>query len=350
MRVLVVDDSITFRSQIKRALGEVEGVELVGSASNGRLALQMLEQNPVDLMILDLNMPVMSGLDLLEQLRPRSRGLDVIVFAGRTERSAEDTMKALSLGAGDFVVKPTSVALDFEAAYLSIADLLVPKVRQFLKPKSLTPMVAPPKQRIAIESLKPSAVVIASSTGGPGALESVFKNIGGTPHVPIFIAQHMPETFTRYLAARIKSLSGIECREAVHGETVVPGVIYVAPGDYHMQVVPSEVPGRVQVALDRGGKMNGVRPAADLLFESAAKVYGSRCLALVLTGMGQDGLIGCKAVKKAGGAVLIQDQASSVVWGMPGAVYVADLWDKVASLEDCGRVLSRVVVRERVAG
>lgn len=357
MKVLVVDDSVTFRSQIKRALCEIEGVEVVGSASNGRVAKQWIEQKPVDLVILDLNMPEMSGLDLLAEVKPRGRGLDVIVFAGRTERSAEETMRALALGAADFVVKPNGQAIDFETAYLSIAEQLVPKVRQFLERPLPVPAAAPvvvpprPRARLQVETFVADVVLIASSTGGPGALEALLKRVESTPRVPILIAQHMPETFTKHLAARLESVAGIPCREAVHGELLQNGMAYVAPGDYHLLVVPAEAgPRKARLALDQSPKANGVRPAADLLFQSAVRVFGPRCLAFVLTGMGQDGLVGVEHVKRAGGCVVIQDQASSVVWGMPGAVHAADLYDSVASIEECGRILARLTTAQKAVG
>ncbi len=357
MRVLVVDDSVTFRSQIKRALAEIEGVEVVGTASNGRVALHWLEQKPVDLVILDLNMPEMSGLDFLAELKPRRRGLDVVVFAGRTDHSAEETMRALSLGAADFVVKPSGRALDFETAYLNIADQLVPKVRQFLVPRPVAAPVVPPapvvvpKARVAVEVFRPAVVVIASSTGGPSALEVLMKQVHTVPEVPILIAQHMPETFTKHLAARLQAVSGITCREAEHGELLQNGIVYVAPGDYHLSVVPADAgPRKARLELDQGAKANGVRPAADRLFQSASRVFGSRCLAFVLTGMGQDGLNGVEAVKRSGGCVVIQDQASSVVWGMPGAVHAADLQDRVAPIEECGQILARLVTARKAVG
>ncbi len=353
MRVLVVDDSITFRSQICKALRSLEGIEVVGSASNGKIALQMLEQKSVDVMTLDLNMPEMDGLQVLEQLNKQAnKRVKVIVFASQTARSARDTIRALRLGASDFVVKPQLPENFGEDACQAIAAELGPKLRQFAV-TSLSVDVpatvaanASTISRLEPFAYRPQAIVVASSTGGPAALEQFFAKVPHDFALPIFVAQHMPPLFTKYLAARLSELFKIDCREAVHGESVRPGTVYVAPGDFHMLVTSAE--SGFAVALESGPKVNSVRPAADLLFESAAKAYGAGCFGFVLTGMGEDGCVGARHIKERGGAVMIQDKTTSVVWGMPGAVHAAGWFDAMGSIQDCASTLQQLL-SERLA-
>ena len=187
----------------------------------------------------------------------------------------------------------------------------------------------------------PRAVVVASSTGGPMALETFLSQIKVTPLVPIFIAQHLSEGFTKFLSARLMQQTGIECREAVHKECVKPGIVYFAPGNFHMRLIFTGQ--TIEIHLDQSPRVNDVRPAADLLFESASLIYGKETMAFVLTGMGRDGCQGAINIKKAGGGVMIQDENSSVVWGMPGAVFAAKAFDCIDSLEKCSAALNAMV-------
>lgn len=357
MRVLVVDDSVTFRSLIKKALEGIDGIEVVGAASNGRIALDMIEQKNVEIVTLDLNMPEMDGLQFLEKLGPsRLAKLRVIVFAGRTEGSARDTVKALSLGAKDFIFKPDSDGLDWDSSQKKITSDLVPKIRQLATEpssgnghnaaKPAVPVAPVQGIHYSLEDFTPAAIVVASSTGGPQALETFFKHLGPPISVPILVAQHMPEKFTNYLAQRIQEVTKVECREGLHNEAIRPGTIYVAPGNYHMRVVG--VNGLAHIILDQEERINGVRPAADYLFETAADFYGKQCMAFVLTGMGRDGCAGAEQVRKSGGRIMIQDKESSVVWGMPGSVFDAGCYDRVGNLQECGGVLARMSMQRSI--
>lgn len=358
MRVLVVDDSVVFRSQIKAALDDIEGIQVVGSAANGKIALDRIEQGSVDVVILDLEMPGMSGLEMLELMQKRKMNQTVIVFAAPVGSGVELAMLALRAGAADFIAKPQASG-SLEQALEGIQRELVPKILQFkgridrvqAKNSSSIDVIqqkAAPAQTDTTRSLsslsmltfKPRVIGIGSSTGGPTALDSIFAKLkGATLHVPILIAQHMPPNFTQYLAKRLGEISGHPAKEAAHGDILKPGCIYVAPGDFHMTVQRNSDKNQVVVCLDQSPKRNSVRPAVDNLFESLAKIYGSTSAAIVLTGMGEDGTIGAKAIKAASGAIMIQDQNSSVVWGMPGSIHAAGAYDAIGNLDECAQIL-----------
>jgi two-component system chemotaxis response regulator CheB len=349
--VLIIDDSTVFRTQIRRALSDLPDVEVVGSASSGRIALQMLEQKPADLVTLDLNMADMNGLETLHEIRRRGLPVRVLVFAAKSARSAEETLEALRGGADDFVLKPGGDTLSLEHALEQVRGELVPKIRQFSgtaraprphagskpPPAAATSTSAPYRTR-DMSAMRAAVVVVASSTGGPSALEALFASLPRPPRAPILVAQHMPETFTRFLARRLEDVSGVTCREAVNGEPLAPGTIYVAPGNFHMQVRTTAAGSRIM--LDQGPRVNSVRPAADLLFRSVAELYGDTCAGFVLTGMGADGLEGARRIKERGGGVMIQSRESCVVWGMPAAVHAAGAFDKMGDLQDCAAVLA----------
>ncbi len=350
MRVLIVDDSVTFRSQIKKALEMVPGVDIVGAASNGLIALQILQQKMVDLIIIDLNMPDMDGLMLLEELKKLGfvGRLRSLVFASQTGRSAKDTVHALSLGASDFVLKPKGDHFNFEQAYLHIAAELVPKVIQFIQ-RPLEPILTEsnsvnqnktPYESINLSTFQPEAIALASSTGGPRVLEQLFSYLRQPLNVPIFIVQHMPPLFTQSLAARLSDIAGVDCKEGVDGELIKPGRVYIAPGNYHMTIANKN--SKPTIHLNQENKVNEMRPAADPLLTSLAEVYGHKSLGIILTGMGADGKEGAEAIKNVGGAVFIQDRESSTVWGMPGAVYSSGAYDEIMNIEACGKILARL--------
>lgn len=359
MRVMVVDDSVVFRSQLKACLDGQEGITVVGAAAHGKIALEKLEQTACDLVTLDLEMPEMDGLSFLEEKKRRGLSQRVIVFAAPNEAGAAQTLEALAAGADDFVRKPSGGAGSLEEALDGIRRELLPKVLQFKKKHeasgSATGAVSPGRREpmaprgsrftpIILETFRPRVVVIASSTGGPSALECVVSALRGQRvAVPILIAQHMPPQFTEALARRLEVVSGVATSEGKTGETLVPGRIYVAPGDYHMTVGRLPDSQRAVLRIDQGPKRNSVRPAADFLFESAAREFGATAAGFVLTGMGEDGKDGAVAIKEAGGGVMIQDRQSSVVWGMPGAVHDCGAFDGEGDLADCGRILRQMV-------
>jgi two-component system chemotaxis response regulator CheB len=309
MRVIVVDDSVVFRSQLKSCLDGADGISVIATAANGKIALDRLEMEVCDLVILDLEMPEMNGLQFLAELRKRKFPQRVIVFAASTKEGASQVLDALNAGAVDFIAKPAT-ATSLEEALEGIKKDLLPKIIQFKKRydalnESLQPLrestkskvesmvvTAPrrPYQQILLENFKPRVVVIGSSTGGPNALEKIFSSLSGrTVQVPILVTQHMPPNFTEALARRLGVISGLESGEGKSGEAILPGRIYVAPGDYHMSIQRMPDSGRPLIKLDQAHKRNSVRPAVDFLFESAAREYTSGCAGFVLTGMGEDG-------------------------------------------------------------
>jgi two-component system, chemotaxis family, protein-glutamate methylesterase/glutaminase len=361
IHVLIVDDSLVFRSQIKAALADVVGISVVGVASNGKIAIEKLSQLKVDLMTLDLEMAEMNGLETLAEMKRRGIKTKVIIFSSRTQAGADAAILALQSGAADVVAKPSGDNPSLQEAMQSIKADLVPKIRQFIPAQTesalavaanTSPMNAKDKadnqsntapkietryQKINVENFKPMAVVIGCSTGGPDALDKLFSQFPQPLRVPIFITQHMPPLFTASLAKRIQNISGIPCAEGQQWEIVVPNRIYIAPGDFHMTLTNQQ--GQLRIRLDQGPKVQSVRPAVDLLFRSAAEIFGSSCMGIVLTGMGEDGLQGARAIKTAGGAIMIQDSNSSVVFGMPGAIFKAGLFDKMGNLASIKRIL-----------
>jgi two-component system chemotaxis response regulator CheB len=363
MRVMVVDDSIVFRSQLKNCLDGQEGITVVATAANGKIALSRLEMDACDLIILDLEMPEMNGLQFLAELRKGKFPQRVIVFAAPTKEGAGQVLEALNAGAVDFIAKPATAA-SLDDALEGIRRDLLPKIIQFKKRynatneslrslresakesqnSNATQEPRGPYPPVLLETFKPRVVVIGSSTGGPTALEKLFSSLmGRNVHVPILVAQHMPPNFTEALAKRLGVISGLPAGEGKHGESIVPGHIYVAPGDFHMSVQRVADSGKPVIKIDQAHKRNSVRPAADFLFESAAREYTNSCACFILTGMGEDGKDGAIAIKKSAGAVMIQDRESSVVWGMPGAVHAVGAYDDEGSLEECARILKQMV-------
>lgn len=335
IKVLIVDDSIVYRSQIKAALESMAEVEVAGSASNGKIALEKLTQVPVDLLILDLEMPEMNGIQTLSEINKRGIKVKTLVFSSISKRGSEITMDALKLGASDFVTKPGPGEIAGSNPAEAIKGLLAPKIRAlFLKMLELENKkqeIVSPYPKLIWDLISPQVVVIGSSTGGPTALEKLFSNLRGPLNCPILITQHMPPIFTATLAERLAKLSGIEVCEASHGMKVEKNKVYVAPGDYHMRLKGNI--GQVEISLDQSEKIHAVRPAVDPLFISAAQIFKDRCLGVVLTGMGYDGRDGCVEIKKNHGAVVIQSEESCVVFGMPGAVKSVGAYDKIEPLE-----------------
>jgi len=355
MRIMVVDDSIVFRSQISSALTGVEGIEIVATAANGNIALQKLEQLQVDLITLDMEMPELNGIETLKLIRAKGYRVKVIVFSSQTIRGAEKALEALREGADDVVAKPEGDGVNFETALISIRSSLVPRVKQFQTLTATTPKptytgesILRPQQAALAKSIKqrihgfdPQAIVIASSTGGPTALETIFSQLKGPFKKPIFLVQHMPPVFTQILAKRLGSLTDTPATEAIFSQKVQSNSFLVAPGDYHM-VLNKQADG-VYATLNQTALRQSVRPAADNLFETASEIYGNQLLGIVLTGMGEDGLVGAKQVRAKGGRVLIQSKESCVVFGMPGACFAQDEYDEIASLDGIVQLLKGIL-------
>ena len=348
MKILVVDDSIVFRSQISASLSGVEGVQIVGTAPNGKIAIEKIKQLSVDLITLDMEMPEMNGLETIREIKRLGIKVKIIVFSSQTIHGAEKALKALEAGADDVVAKPTADSLDFSKAQSMIEQSLIPRVLQFFqahnssKTHSQSLPLASQHTKKKLKFFSPKAVVIASSTGGPTALESIFKNLMCSPRIPIFIVQHMPPVFTQILAKRLGEISGITVHEATHNQRVINGEVYLAPGGFHM-VVKKDQNGLI-IGLTEEPQRNSVRPAADYLFETAAEIFKQDLLGVVLTGMGDDGAAGARMIHDLGGGVLIQNKESCVVFGMPGAVILNDNDDDIMDLTEISSYLKTVIV------
>jgi two-component system, chemotaxis family, protein-glutamate methylesterase/glutaminase len=329
--VLVVDDSAVVRRIVTGVLQADPGIRVVGTAASGSAALQEIERLAPDILTLDIEMPEMDGLETLRQLRRLRPGLPVIMFSTLTERAAAATLEALALGARDYVTKPANVGGTTQALQVIRSELL-PKIKALVPrgPRIPAPaFAAPPGPRPA--RTEPHGILaIGSSTGGPDAVETILRELPADLPVPVAIVQHMPPIFTRLFAERLDRASGLTVVEGRHGLPLEPGLVAVAPGDSHLLVVEDQ--GTLRVATNQETRQNGCRPSVDVLFRSAAAALGARVLACVLTGMGHDGLRGCQRLRAAGAEIVVQDEATSVVWGMPGAIAAAGLADRVRPL------------------
>jgi two-component system, chemotaxis family, protein-glutamate methylesterase/glutaminase len=348
IRVLVVDDSVVIRRLVTRALEQDPSLEVVGAAANGAIALERIPQFNPDVLTLDIEMPEMDGLETLRHIRREYPGLRVIMFSTLTERGATITLEALTLGADDYVTKASNEgSLDHSMARLR--EELIPKIKQFfcLPGQSTAPRPAParasgtPAARSSASILcqgrwqgmraQPRVVAIGVSTGGPTALGAILPQLPPEFPLPVLVVQHMPPLFTRLLAERLHATCRLPVAEASQGEAVESGKILIAPGDFHLKVASDGVGARV--CLDQSPQQNSCRPAVDALFASIGEVYRDAAIAVVLTGMGRDGLRGTEILKAQGATILAQDEASSVVWGMPGAVVNAGFADRVLPLD-----------------
>jgi two-component system chemotaxis response regulator CheB len=341
IRILVVDDAVVFRRLVAEELSRDPDLEVVGTAANGRIALARMPQVSPDLVILDIEMPEMDGLATLAVLRKTYPRLPVIMFSALTERGAEATLDALALGATDYFTKP-ACAGGLEASLTVIREQLIPEIKAlFASVRKQTgakaepcPAVVPPApaapRRPGAQPGPVKVLAIGTSTGGPNALADLFGRLPARFPVPIVIVQHMPPMFTRLLAERLSAQFPIRVQEGSSGSVLQPGQAWIAPGDHHMIVVRDNQ--QVRVLLHQDPPENSCRPAVDVLLRSVAKAFGPNSLTAILTGMGQDGLRGCEAVREAGGQILAQDEATSVVWGMPGYVARAGLADRVLPL------------------
>lgn len=344
IRVLIVDDSAVIRRMLREAFLADPSFEIAGVAANGRIAVSMLNQVRPDVVTLDVEMPEMGGIEALLEIRKAHPHLPVIMFSTLTAHGAAATINALSRGATDYVAKPAEVG-KFGIATERIGKQLIPKVKALCSAHmwqtDCAPAVLTNTRSIvrATRSRRIDIVAMGTSTGGPNALAEVMPHVISDFPVPILIVQHMPPLFTRFLADRLDGCSQIRVREAVSGQEILPGQAWLAPGDYHMRVVRNGT--RVRIVTDQASPQNSCRPSVDVLFRSVAETYGAGVLAVVMTGMGQDGLAGCRDVHNRGGQVLVQDEASSVVWGMPGFVAKAGLADQVLPLGEIGSEVVR---------
>ena len=353
IRVMIVDDSAVIRTVIERILKSDNHIEVCGYAFTGEHAVNTVSVCNPDIILLDIEMPVMDGLTAIPLLLAKKADVKILMCSTLSERGAEISMKALSLGAADCILKPSGVASiqqngDFHTELLrmvrSLGRLSVSPEKQIQK--SCTLLRGRPE-------LPPKIVAIGSSTGGPNALSLVMSSLRNLP-VPLVITQHMPATFTRILADHLFQVSGVSCCEGQDGMLLQPGHAYIAPGGLHMTF--RKTAEGIMIALDNGPKENFCKPAVDPMLRSLSGIYGAHILAVILTGMGEDGLAGARQVVEGGGQVIAQDQASSVVWGMPGAVAQAGLCRGIMPLTEipgfilraCGRKPELAMTGERV--
>jgi len=340
IRVLVVDDSVVIRRLVTQALSEDPQIEVVGIAANGQIALERIPQVNPDIITLDVEMPQMDGLETLRRLRAQYPRVRAIMFSSLTERGAAVTLEALTLGASDYVAKPANVG-SLNASMAKLREELIPRIKQFFR--LAEPAAAKPAavRRPAAAPLiaRRRVVAIGASTGGPQALQSVISGFPQNISAPIVLVQHMPPLFTRLLAERLQTQGKIKVQEAKGGEALEAGKAYVAPGNYHL-VLKREGEG-VITALNQEPPENSCRPAVDVMLRSVAEVYGGEVVAVILTGMGQDGLRGIEVLKSRGAYVIAQDEATSVVWSMPGFVAKAGLADEVVPVDQVAQSVLR---------
>ncbi|POF28461.1 two-component system chemotaxis response regulator CheB [Roseibium marinum] len=382
IKVMVVDDAVVIRGLLTRWLGEDKDLKVVGSHRNGKLAVEDIEKSNPDVVVLDIEMPEMDGMTALPLMLAKKRDLIVIMASTLTRRNAEVSLKALSLGASDYVPKPESTSevttsIDFRRELVEKVKALGARAQRMRAPaRSMraetsagrvshpaTPVTSRPAtdtrasfrgaaqpaaaaaktlQTRPYSSARPRILAIGSSTGGPQALQEVMKEVGTAMNeVPVVVTQHMPPTFTAILAEHLGKAALRPAKEGEDGEILQPGNIYVAPGGKHM--ILEKDGGAVKIRLTDGPPVNFCKPAVDPLFDSVAKAYGSACLAVILTGMGHDGADGVKTITAGGGSVITQDEATSVVWGMPGAAAHTGMCSDILPLKDIGPKIGRIL-------
>jgi two-component system chemotaxis response regulator CheB len=348
IRVMVVDDSLVIRGVISRILKNHPELEVTASASNGRLAVDRARRGGIDVIVLDIEMPEMDGLTALPKLLEIDPTFMVIMASTLTLRNADISIRALNAGAADYLPKPTATAEIGGAS--DFARELVEKIKTLghrrIQVHEKSSADTRPKTPGAIVLRKPSQMpprilAVGSSTGGPQALSRLFSHLRGGITVPAVITQHMPPKFTEFLATHIAKETGLPCREASNGELLTPGHVLIAPGDYHLTLARSGA--SVSVVLNQQLRENFCRPSVDPMLRSISSLYGASSLAVILTGMGSDGQRGCETLVSAGGTVMAQDEASSVVWGMPGAVARAGVCSSILPIDVLGQRLAAMI-------
>lgn len=329
IRILVVDDSAFMRKILSAQINSIEGFEVVATAVNGETAIQKIAIFKPDAITLDVEMPGMNGLETVRRIRETS---NIPVFMLSSLQGKDITIQALESGATDFIEKPKNIRDNPDSFKKELAS----HIRAVFQKKELKIEPVRPIKKVSIENRRFKAVVIGASTGGPRALLEVIRKLPKNLAVPVFIVQHMPEGFTSSFAERLNQNTAVPVKEAEHREKIVPGTVYLAPGNYHMALENDEI------ILTQTEKVNGVRPAVDILFHSAAQKYADNLLAIVMTGMGKDGTAGMEVVKAKGGCTVAQSEASCVVYGMPGHAVKAGVVDVISDLNDITKILNDI--------
>ena len=351
IKVLVVDDSVVIRRLIVDALGGTPDIEVVGTAANGLLAQAKIDQLKPDVVTMDIEMPQMNGIEAVKELRKRHPRLPVIMFSTLSAAGASATLEALAAGATDYVTKPSNVG-SISESIAAVREQMVPKIHALAG--RTRPAGPPPRPALSPVTKRPPAppgpasasparpvrrgpqgrvdlIAVGCSTGGPDALTKVLMGLPADLAVPMVVTQHMPPVFTQMFAERLDRSTPLHVVEAAEGMELAPGTVYIAPGDKHLVLHRRGT--AIVTQLSGAPPENSCRPAVDVMYRSVAQLYGAAAFAVVLTGMGYDGRSGAKVLRDAGAEVLAQDEASSVVWGMPGAVVGAGLADEVLPLD-----------------
>jgi two-component system chemotaxis response regulator CheB len=350
IRVLVVDDSGVIRRVVTEALATDPQIEVIGTAIDGKTAIEQVAKLKPDAVTMDIEMPGMNGIDAVRAIRRTQPRLPIVMFSTLTERGATATLDALAAGASDYVPKPSNTG-SFEQSKANVREQLIPKLKALTGTRRVAgggvgarPVPAPRSAGPRLPRTGPfQALVIGCSTGGPDALAQVLPQLPGDLPVPVLVVQHMPPLFTRLLAQRLDGQCKLSVSEAGEGDLVQPGRILIAPGGKHLTIRRQGA--TVQTHLTEDPPENFCRPAVDVLFRSASSLYGDRLLAVILTGMGRDGEKASTLIRSSGGEVFAQDEATSVVWGMPGAVAMAGQADKVLPLARIGQEIAATLSR-----
>lgn len=367
IRVVVIDDTIFFRKVISETLKEIPGIEVVGTAGNGKAALMRIETLKPDLVTLDIEMPEMDGTEVLKQLKERQLKIGVIMVSAHTVAGSKATIKALELGAFDFITKPEGDSItETRKAFI---DLLTPKIRAFklsmlssgtfpspaASGKSSVSTEAPPPPSPVVvpqvdseykgrSTARTTAIAIGISTGGPAALAKVLPGFPGNFSLPVFIVQHMPPLFTTTLAASLDRKSAIRVKEAENGEIVKGGIAYIAPGGKQMKVLPHKEDGTKMIRITNDPPENNCQPSVDYLFRSLSYNYPGKVVASVMTGMGNDGVMGARLLKRTGAVILAQDESTCVVFGMPMEVIKAGAANMIVPLDEmAGKIIETII-------
>ena len=367
LRALVVDDSVVYRRILTEALKTLPEIEIIGSAPTGKIALQRIQELRPDLVTLDIEMPEFDGIQVLEAMKSQGATAAVIVVSAVTRKGGQLTLRALELGAFDFITKPEAASM--EEGRDTILRELAPRIRALTQRlearnalRNKPAVVASPSDKLTsalkvpsssleditrrmtslTAAIRPEMILIGVSTGGPNALARIIPALPGNLGIPILVVQHMPPIFTQSLADSLASKSALRVKEAADGEMVTPNVVYIAPGGKHMRVA-STPDGKKQLQITTDPQENNCRPSVDYLFRSAAIGFPGRSTAVMLTGMGSDGLLGLQLLKRRGCFSIAQDEASCVVYGMPKAIVDAGLADAVLPLDSIAARIVSVV-------